>query len=986
MTSPTPPVCVVLTVAGLLSLPAAVLAGPRHTKPTTVEVQAAPRRATAAAGAASAAAGPALHADRFRRQLRARVTRMNDQAIAILLRLIEATSDDDPDKPDLLFRLAEHYREKKVDHMFRARELDEAVFRARSAADRAAIKRRQQAHERAERRWLLRAAQTYVKVASASAFASYRRMDAVLFNLADLLSQARRRDRARIFFRRLIRNYPQSPFIPDAYLSFAEYYFGAGQVEAALRLYDKVGRYPDSPLYGYALYKQGWCWLNLKQPQRALERFVQVIRRGTKGKGRRRARIELIREAKKDAVRAYAAVGSPDKAWAFFSRVGGSYAPRMLEHLAGLYHDQGKFLPAIQTYRKLMALRPRSDDLCAWQHSVLRATLPGKDKRQQLVEARRLAAVHAALRKRGAGARVLRRCRDNAAGVLRELATLWHRECQVTKNMGTCGLAGQLYQEYLARYPGQKDAYRLRFYLAELLFALERWRPSAGQYSKVVAMRPQGEHLAAAAYGAVVALKNALDEGRTPPDAAAVRRRHRAAAARQNIKTPQPIPPAERELMGAFATYLRAVPRSPERVSILYREGRMLYARNHYRPAIERFARLIKRYPKHELAVYAANLLLDSLNILGRHDALERWALRLQRHPVLGQGDLKGDVDRVLFGVRWKKAEAARKAGHYRRCGEAFAKLANDYQDHQRWPQMLHNAALCFEAAKLVGQAIAIRNTLIKIKPEHTLAQRALYLVAQNYHALAWYSRAADYYERFARGFPGEAQAPEALQNAIVFRVGRGEHEQARANARLFARSYGGRPQYAARAAAVSFSLGAIFEARGEAEAVVRHYQRYLRRWGARGGKDLQLRAHVKIARALWERSCPIKGVDGACVRMRRERSRRTLVASWPPAAGLGPGPDPLRIGGPDEADRGGPAPRSAPRGATAPEAGPGASRLPGARGQGAAPARVERGAAQAAPAGAGSGRGPGALFAGRGALRGLPRGELPHGAGPDQP
>ena len=85
--------------------------------------------------------------------------------------------------------------------------------------------------------------------------------------------------------------------------------------------------------------------------------------------------------------------------------------------------------------------------------------------------------------------------------------------------------------------------------------------------------------------------------------------------------------------------------------------------------------------------------------------------------------------------------------------------------------------------------------------------------------ALAWYSKAADYYEQFARRFPGEPGAPDALQNAIVFRVGRGEHERAVEDALLFARSYGKRPRYAARAAAVHFALAQLPEARGDVEA-----------------------------------------------------------------------------------------------------------------------------------------------------------------------
>ena len=50
-------------------------------------------------------------------------------------------------------------------------------------------------------------------------------MDEVLFRLAFLLTSVKKEDQAREFFHRLIKDYPNSKYIPDAYLSFAEYYF-----------------------------------------------------------------------------------------------------------------------------------------------------------------------------------------------------------------------------------------------------------------------------------------------------------------------------------------------------------------------------------------------------------------------------------------------------------------------------------------------------------------------------------------------------------------------------------------------------------------------------------------------------------------------------------------------------------------------------------------------------------------------------------------
>lgn len=858
MPRPVIPVCLVL-----LSLAPGWLEAAPRSKP---EVQVTPVKRASHAPRAAPRAASALSAAAFRRQVHRKTVRLTGRAIAVLKRLINVTPDDDPDKADLLFRLAEHYRELKTDAMFRARELDETIFKARTA-DRARLRRRQQGWERSEKKWLLDAMRTYLRVVQGDAYQGYARMDQVLFNVADMLGAAGRQDRALGYFRRLIRNYPKSAYIPDAYISFAEHYFNAGQVEQALKLYEQVSRFPGSPVHDYALYKQGWCWLNLKDPRRALEKFVQVIRGG----GSRAGRITLVREAKKDAVRAYSHVGEPARAWDFFRRVGGDDADRMMQRLATLLYDQGKFLESIQVHRKLIALRPKSERLCDWQQAIVSATLSGKDKRQQLVEVRRLANVSDTLERRNLKTRSLPRCRQRTSNVLRELATTWHRECQVTRNLDTCRLARQLYDGYLARFSGEAAAYQIAFYHAELLFKLEDWPAAARAYNRVVKMRPKGANMREAAYACVISWQNALEveDHPSPPTTASQQ------APRESLKQPLPIPEGRRRMLRAFATYLKHVPDSPDRVKMLYQEARTYYTYNHHEKAVPLFARVVNKHPEHELAEYSAMLLLDALNILGQEQEMERWVDRILANPKLAR--MRPRAGKLKVELGWKRAERLRAAGQHRRCGELYVTLANAYQDDPRWPKMLFNAALCYEAAKLVGQAIAIRDTLIQTKPDSPEAKRALYMIAQNYQALAWYGRAAQYFERFARGFPGEPEAADALQNAIVFHMGRGAYDSALDAARLFTRTYGPRPRYRAQAAAVHFALAQIPTARGETDSTIRHYEEYLRHWAKAGGIDREVQAHVKIGELMWRQACPIDDTDGVCVRVKRRRSSRQL-------------------------------------------------------------------------------------------------------------
>ncbi|MCA9670603.1 MAG: tetratricopeptide repeat protein [Myxococcales bacterium] len=846
-------------------------AAPRYTKKETVveAKQTAKTKAPVKKAKTERRRRPQISAEQFRRVTRAKVAKLTDAAIRKLKQLIEVTDNNDAEKPDFIFRLAEHFRDKKVLYEFRARELDEKIYQTSDAGRKGRLKQAQKSYEHASRKWMIEAVKKYLEIYRTPAYQKYRRMDEVLFNLAAMLTEVKRRDKAREVFSRLIRNYPQSKYIPDALLSFAEFYFNNNQVEKALALYQRVGKYPQSAIYGYAVYKQGWCWLNLKDPRRALELFVKVIRNANRWSGSKKGKIVLVKEAKKDAVRAYAHVGTPGRAWNFFKRIGGGYAMTMLERLANIYYDQGKFDDSTAVYKKLIGLNPKSKKLCSWQYNIVRATLSGKQKRNQVREVQRLAAVYQLLKKRGGMRKTaLMECRENASAVLRELATTWHREAQKTQNQDTYRLAQYLYKEYLDNFPREKDAYVMSFYYAELLFKLQRWEKAADAYTNVVKMKPRGKHLKEAAYAAVISWKNALNVNQEIKD---VDRKDD----KKDKHKKRPIPPNQRKMIAAFDTYIKYVPNSPELVPIKYRKARIYYESNHLEKAVGLFADVANNHSSHELAIYSANLLLDALNILKRYSELERYVDKFLKNGNLTKnGEFLTQLKKLKSGIQRKAAEQLQHDKRFRECGEKYANLANQYPNDARWPELVYNAAICFEAAKLIGLAISLRSTLIKVKPEDKLAQKALYQIGANYHALAWYSRAATHYEQFAKKFPGEKEAPKAMQNAIAFRLGRAEYEKAVADARFFAKKYGGRRKYAARTAAVIFSLGSIFEAKGDAGKVRKHYENYLRNWGRKGGADRKVLAHVRIARALWRASCPAKGLHGACIRIRRVRSR----------------------------------------------------------------------------------------------------------------
>ena len=182
-----------------------------------------------------------------------------ESKIKVLKRLIELTADSDPEKPDLLFRMAELCAELMRIHNFRARELDEKIYAAHKAEPSkvSALEAEQKSLEKQEKDWLLEAVKHYLTVANQPKFQSYARLDEVLFYLAYLLTQVNKEEQARGYFQRLIKDHPQSAFLPHAYLSFGEYFFEKRDLENALRFFDgdryRLGEFVIMPNHVHVL-------------------------------------------------------------------------------------------------------------------------------------------------------------------------------------------------------------------------------------------------------------------------------------------------------------------------------------------------------------------------------------------------------------------------------------------------------------------------------------------------------------------------------------------------------------------------------------------------------------------------------------------------------------------------------------------------------------------------------------------------------------
>lgn len=815
-------------------------------------------------GAAPAPKRPALAFDAFRHQVELEVAdkrREEMTGLEELLRLGGAEAE----VPGWLFRLAELHWEESQYLFFEANRLDDAILRAEPGAARArelaAEKRDLEARSRREQE---AAVARYLEIVRR--YPQWSRMDEVLFFLGENLSRQHRAREASAAYRRLLTRFPRSRYVPDAWVALGEYWFDeaekgdrARRLAAAREAYRRAAARPDGDLRGYALYKEAWVDYNLGAFRDALALFAQVARLGEAGGGSGGAaekRLALAREARRDYVRTYGQVGQPQAAEQDFAQVGGSYARDMLKQLAQLYFDDGKDRESILLHHRLIQRWPGAVDAPLFQSRIV--TAAGRLGRKELAvqqAGKFVDLVRAAERSAGADPKqreVLAAARREAENTLRTLAVQYHNEWKKTREPATADMAAALYRDHLALFPDGPRAYEMQFFHAELLFALGRYQEAGDAYSRAVALdpsahgKPPGRWLSDALEGAVFAYDAALRQAGGAGGAAPGQPLAHARA---------PWTREERQLLDACQRYVERAPRGEKAVEAAYQAAQLHYRHDEPKEAARLFAAVALEHPRHPLAGYAANLLLDSENLLGDVRATGEWARRLygDRELLAAHPELRDDLFRVVEQSAFKVVEQEEKAGRHGEAARAYLSFATDWPESSLAATALFDAAVDFARAGDLPRAMAARRALWARHPDDPLAAKALLASGADAAALADFGPAAEAYERYFEGYRREREAAarpargkpapvrryearaaqDALHDAGVYREGLGRLREAEADRRSYVAAFP-----AARETPQVFrSMAGLFEREGAFGRAARQLEEYQRRY-ARAGPE----------------------------------------------------------------------------------------------------------------------------------------------------
>ncbi|HEY0708774.1 MAG TPA: tetratricopeptide repeat protein, partial [Polyangia bacterium] len=740
-----------------------------------------------------------------------------------LLEAFLRDSANSPETAEALFKLAElTWEEAQVEYLAR---MDR--HQALVAACKKDRSRCPELSARPPRLDLSRSQATYQRLIKEHP--GFRKLDTVLYLYAFSLRDQGKSGEAVEVFERLLRDYPRSRFRADAWMAVAEHrFYEQRNFAAAQSAYERVLKYPDSPLSALALFQTAFCAWKRGNTDEAAQRWKAVLDQAQKKVGsadQQKRAAELSDQALDYLVELFTEDDSKtaEDAHAFLAQIGGEvYSRKVMRRFADTVFDQARYERAAEAYTFVINLAPTHAEAPTLQVRVIESLQALGRGDRALVEMRKLATDYgpqSAWAKANADrTQLMAETRSAAEGFIRQQAKLKHARAQRNEkesrhvDKALYAEAADTYRFYLEQFPNAAEATNLRYLRADILaFKLGDSREAGLEYLAVGKSKPVGPNHK----DALLAAMNAFEKLRAP------------AVAGERGK--RPVSDDDRRFAEAADLYATLFPKDQQMVTVIYKNGQFFLDHGDYDEAVKRFGLIIEQHPDSPVASAAGERLLECLAEAKDYGNIETWSRRLKKTRAFAGKRDQERLDNLIAGALSKQGEALVAKGDHAAAAAAFRRLAREYPQHPRAAEAWNNAGVAAEKAGQLGEAVAAYKTLGDRFPKSPLAPAGLWTAARLEESIGAYARAAALYEQLARRHPTASDAPAALRQAGLLRQSLGQGDKAVALYADYERQYKGRPESQADVQKVAFQKAALLLERKEWKAAAAAFGEYAR-------------------------------------------------------------------------------------------------------------------------------------------------------------
>ncbi len=690
-----------------------------------------------------------------------------------LKRQLQIMRKDDRRRVEYLFRLADIYVQYEQIYKFRFGESVEALGNAKTAADKKRLEKARNDNARLQKKYLELALKELNDITVTKAFADWGRMDEVLFKLGDIARELGYQDIMQEKFRKLLREHPQSNFIPNVHLAFAEFYFRQGRagLKLATEYYSKVVHNPKSKgtnIYFYARRMLGWCFFNLQDFVRAQSEFLFVAQNAKQE--------TLKRQTRREVVMAYSMRGNKEQAFNFFQhQLGAEHVRDLYLMLAREYFTQGNMPNMIWIYDDLLKRFPQDVQRCEWLREIyLGYRLEQNTDRIADTLERIVLSMGELQKQHGEKKMEVMVCTDFTKRALYDQAKRWYIQYDRAKNRAAenveqlLNAAARMYRRFLEFFPNDDDAYDMRYDYAQLLGDMaenlervsrgkneqavrEAHRTAAREYTQLLRwdrlppnltqqqFEKNREDIGLATVSHYLRVLNVdferenkvrqkrADDYLRRRNCLAAKQKTEAAGKKFTRKCPEfeknlPIPPELKEVIDVFNLYVEYVKTGKILATIKYNRAMIFYMYRNFNEAIPLFQDTIRTVHADdpETALQAALYLMIAYDAEDRFEDMVDMITELLKPEFNKMFNFNAESKKFRATLEARKLEnmeneVAKRGeeGRYREAGEMLLGMAREFtSDTKKVIQYYTSASVAFEKAGMVGQAITALNEL----------------------------------------------------------------------------------------------------------------------------------------------------------------------------------------------------------------------------------------------------------------------------------
>jgi len=616
-------------------------------------------------------------------------------------------------------------------------------------------------------------------------------IDDVIYNAGFIKEELGEIQEALAIYQKVIDEYPDSRYVPEAYMRIAEFQFNPPQnnIERAIELFKEVLSFKDSPRYDEALYRLGWSYYRLNMYPEAVAYFTLLaddIERSKQLDPNQKYTNPALRDESVEYIGiSFLDYGGVDGAAAYLKDIGGrEYGVDVLQKIGDVYmKEKEEYEKAIQAYQTLLTVYPDAEKAPEIQSKIVQGYRYLENDMMAYLARKAMFTNYRPESEwwnKTESLTAREESRKLTEQAIREnINLLLHRANEMNDN-DLFSQAVQDSRDYLTAFPDDTNAVNIHWNLAITLdVKLKQTSAAYDEYMKISDLYWDTKHQKWAAENAIALAKEAA----TNADSLSKIGRDEAVTISQlqnelevggDLKSALQhnvveMGEADKKLAVAYDNYIMLYPHEKETAIFLANAGALYYNRNQFQKALKYFNTLVRHFPGSEDVDYAKYRIMECY--FGNRDfrSSEIVARRLQE--TAQTPEIAAKANKRLGESIFLNAETLADSGEHLKAGNEFVRVVLEVPGIKFADLALFNGALQYDEGREYRRAVDTYEYIIQHYPQSKYLFDAMNNQALDYGELNEFRNAAISYERLASAHTDTSRARDALYNSSVFYV-----------------------------------------------------------------------------------------------------------------------------------------------------------------------------------------------------------------------